>query len=330
MAGQTLERKGPHRIIRASVEHAETLKLPSPDEAIFTLVILRTGTVTAKIRQTLCYIKAPAVICINERQEIQVLHEEHAAYSIVYFDPVFININMTIHALRSNMSENFIDSFGFFHLSPFLMEDPEKLYISLSDETCETIESYFLSLQNELDAQSDWYWSCRARSYFMDIINVLERIYHNYYVQDSTSRCSTRPISDELHGILSYINNHLDADIRLDDICERFMMSRNRVERLFHKYLNLTFYDYIKSQKLDRICYYLRFTELRAKEICPRVGFSSSQNLCKFFKAMTGTTPNAYRLEEITRRRQLIPLIRQADQPGQDRTVGVEALSENA
>ena len=128
----------------------------------------------------------------------------------IYFDPSFININMTVTALRNKLTPDLQDTFGFFHLSPFLLEDKDKLYIRLSDDTAECLTRYFSSFKHELEEQPDWYWSCRARSYFMDIIGVLERIYHNYYIAAPlTDECQSQTIPTELQNILLHINNHL-------------------------------------------------------------------------------------------------------------------------
>lgn len=305
MLGQTMDRRNAARIIRASAAHLQDYTLP--EDNIFTLFLLRSGSAVCQIHGEICFIKGPTAICINERKEFSVEWQQCSDLYAIYFDPSFININMTVTALRNKLTPDLQDTFGFFHLSPFLLEDKDKLYIRLSDDTAECLTRYFSSFKHELEEQPDWYWSCRARSYFMDIIGVLERIYHNYYIAvPLTDECQSQTIPTELQNILLHINNHLESDLKLDDICQKFLLGRNTVERLFRSYLNDSFYGYIKNQRLDRVRYYLRFTELRAKEICHRVGFSSSQNLCKFFKSMTGMSPNQYRDSEAAKRKALL------------------------
>ena len=267
----------------------------------------------AKIQNHTCFIQSPAAICINEKRDFLLEWEQCSDIYAIYFDPVFININMTIPALRSELTRICRKPSAFFHLSPFLLKIPISCTSSSVRKPltlCSNISFYF---QHELEEQPDWYWSCRARSYFMDIIGVLERIYHNYYISPAVDHCSSQAIPSELQDILLHITNHLESDLKLDDICQKFLVNRNHVERMFRQYLDDTFYGYIKARRLDRIRYYLRFTELRAKEICHRVGFSSSQNLCKFFKAMTGTSPNQYRDSEVAKRKAFLNASRQEE-----------------
>lgn len=322
MAGQTLEQKSPYRLIRLSAAQTSSFSLPSPDERIFSLLLLQTGYLEAEVRWTPCLIKAPAAVCLNERKNFRVLQEHHTFYEVLYFDPSFIHEQMTISALRHELSAEQLNCLGFFPLSPFLDESPDKLYLSLSDEVSETIHSYFSSLQRELERQENRRWPCHVRACFMDILDILERIYHRYSVQKMTSLRPTQMDSGELRCILAYIHSHLEEEITLDELCDQFRMSRNRAENLFRKYTGHTFYAYIRAQKLERVCRYLRFTELRAGEIAARAGFSSSQNLCKFFKAMTGTTPRAYRLEEMDKRSRFLQAAESfAGKDCQDKTV---------
>ena len=82
-----------------------------------------------------------------------------------------------------------------------------------------------------------------------------------------------------------------------------FRINKNQIENLFKEYLNTTFYDYLMNRRYEEATYYLRFTELDGEQIASRIGLSSSQNFCKFFKKMSGTTPNTFRKETVKRRK---------------------------
>ncbi len=99
--------------------------------------------------------------------------------------------------------------------------------------------------------------------------------------------------------LLTYINTHLDEKQTLDSLYKMFRINKNQIESLFREFLNITFYDYLKNRRYEEATYYLRFTELDGEQIASRIGLSSSQNLCKFFKQMSGTTPNNFRKEMI-------------------------------
>ena len=47
------------------------------------------------------------------------------------------------------------------------------------------------------------------------------------------------------------------------------------------------------------MCFYLRFTELQMKEIAVRVGFSSAQNLAKFFQKEKRCSIDVYKRQPL-------------------------------
>ena len=94
---------------------------------------------------------------------------------------------------------------------------------------------------------------------------------------------------------------------------EKFRINKNQIENLFKEYLNTTFYEYLKTRRYEEASYYLRFTELDGEQIACRIGLSSSQNFCKFFKSISGMSPNKFRKTTVMRRKtdeELIELIR--------------------
>ena len=192
---------------------------------------------------------------------------------------------------------------SFFQLSPFLTNNISKICMRVSEDTLEELEYSFDYLTKNLEEQKDWYWSCRARSFFIDIINILERIYHNFYIDEPYDVCIKVAISSEFKSLLSYINNHLEEKQTLGSLYSRFRINKNQIEKLFKEFLNTTFYEYLRNRRFEEATYYLRFTELDGEQIASRIGLSSSQNFCKFFKTMSGMTPNNFRKEMVAKRK---------------------------
>lgn len=269
----------------------------------FSIVIIKNGSLTVRIEDKYCHIPAPVAICLDEKKNIKVLSNSSSDVRIIKFDPQFLNVNMFIDTIRSCKYEHLCQQHAFFQLSPFVTDDISKSCIRISKDVLNKIESSFDNLTRNLEEQSDWYWSCRARSYFIDIINILERIYHNFYIEESYDVCIKVAISSEFKRLLTYINTHLEEKQTLDSLYSMFRINKNQIENLFKEYLNTTFYDYLRNRRFEEATYYLRFTELDGEQIASRIGLSSSQNFCKFFKKMSGTTPNSFRKEMVAKRK---------------------------
>ncbi len=293
----------PSRTVYVETHYLDRFKPEYISNDCFSIVIIERGSLTAKISGVDCHIPAPAVLCLDERKTIKVLSDSSSDVRIIKFDPRFLNVNMLIKTIRSSQYEHLCQQHAFFQLSPFLTEDISKTCIKLSEDTLNKIIKSFDSLTKNLEEQKDWYWSCRARSYFIDIINILERIYHNFYIDEPYESCMKIAISSEFKALLTHINNHLDEKITLDSLYTMFRINKNQIENLFSEFLDTTFYDYLRNRRYEEATYYLRFTELDGEQIASRIGLSSSQNFCKFFKLISGVTPNSYRKEMVTKRK---------------------------
>lgn len=269
----------------------------------FSIVVIKNGSLTARIKDKDCHISAPAVICLDETKSIKVLSNSSSDVKIIKFDPQFLNVNMLIDTIKCCNYDHLCQQHAFFQLSPFVTEDVTKSCIRISPDVLEKIENSFNNLTRNLEEQADWYWSCRARSYFIDIINILERIYHNFYIDKPYDVGIKVVISGEFKRLLTYVNTHLDEKLTLDCLYSMFRINKNQIENLFKEYLNTTFYEYLRTRRFEEATYYLRFTELDGEQIASRIGLSSSQNFCKFFRKMSGTSPNQFRKDSVSRRK---------------------------
>lgn len=269
----------------------------------FTIILLESGSVTARILNTDCRFTAPCVICLDEIKKITMVSNDSCNVKLIKFDPRFLNVNMQLSTIRSRDYDNLCQQHAFFQLSHFLTNDVDKICSKLNPDLFDKILSSFTNLTKNLVEQKDWYWPCRARSYFIDIINLLERIFHNFYIEEPYDVYINVALSNEFQMLLAYINDHLDRKQTLDSLYTRFRINKNQIENLFKEFLNTTFYEYLRNRRYEEAKYYLRFTELDGEQIAARIGLSSSQNFCKFFKAMSGKTPNNYRKEMVSKRK---------------------------
>ncbi len=299
----TIDKRDVSRCIPVETYYLDRLDPSFIPEDKFSLIILKSGSFLAKIQNTDCFFEAPAMICLDEKKRFELQSSNSAEVKLINFDPQFLNINMKITTIRNAEYEHLCQQHAFFQLSPFLSEDIDKIGFRLSADTMEKIDKDFDYLTKNLQDQKDWYWSCRARSYFINIISVLERIFHNYYIEEPYDACLNAAISKEFMMLLEYINNHLEERLTLGLLYERFRINKNQIEELFREFLHTTFYDYLRNRRFELASYYLRFTELDGEQIAGRVGLSSSQNFCKFFRAMSGETPNKFRKEMVSNRK---------------------------
>jgi len=123
------------------------------------------------------------------------------------------------------------------------------------------------------------------------------------YIEESYDSCVKSSISSEFKMMLSYINNHLEERHTLESLYQHFRINKNQIEDLFKEFLHTTFHNYLTERRFEEASYYLRFTELDGSQIAERIGLSSSQNFCKFFRTKAGMSPNKFRKEMVCKRK---------------------------
>ena len=153
----------------------DTLRDLNIEDACFCLLIIYEGTVNFQIGDLSFAATAPCFVCFDESNSPKILRKRGVKCDSVYFEPTFLNVNMTFSRVHSGGYEQIALAHDLFLLKPFT--DTIRYVFPVFDELLYNLKQLFSMLENELKEQSDWYWSCRGRSYFMEIIIALERMY---------------------------------------------------------------------------------------------------------------------------------------------------------
>lgn len=98
-----------------------------------------------------------------------------------------------------------------------------------------------------------------------------------------------------IQEIASYIEQHPQEDITLQDISERFFLSREYISRKFKQETNGNLSDFIASVRINRAKELLGNGQLRIAQIAELVGFQDEKYFSRVFKKWTGCSPNDYR-----------------------------------
>lgn len=110
------------------------------------------------------------------------------------------------------------------------------------------------------------------------------------------SACDSGLSSYQLRTVISYIQTHLEKDIKLDNIAALTGLSTFYFCRLFRQSMGVSPYKYVIQQRIERAKKLLRQSRRKAiAEIALECGFSNQSHLTQQFSQATGTTPSAYR-----------------------------------
>lgn len=119
------------------------------------------------------------------------------------------------------------------------------------------------------------------------MLNALGRGGHDQIVPAEVG-CLLRKVTD-------YIRNSLQQPLYIQQIADRFNVSREHLSRLFKQQLNMTPKQYINRERIRLACHLLKTTSLNNQETGFKSGFDSAVHFARTFKKLTGMTPGQFR-----------------------------------
>ena len=269
----------------------------------FLLIILTVGKLEFKVENGQFCAAAPAFICFDETADPVLISKQKAQYTCIYFHPEFLNVNMSFEMLRKKDYGDIASTHDLFLLKPFT----DKAYVvPIAEAQLEKITQAAEFMQEELRNQRDWYWSCRGRSYFMEIIIALERMYGMIGYGVTHQKSDNTPIikNAKLRDAVLYIESRFDESITLPDIAKAAGMNHTTLTALMKEELGLTAIEYLMKYRITVAEKQLEFTSVPIKDIANMVGFKTVQHFSRVFKAQTGATPAEFRKSAVQKRRE--------------------------
>lgn len=108
----------------------------------------------------------------------------------------------------------------------------------------------------------------------------------------ATAKCSEGIYSENTAEIIEYINEHITENLKLDNICERFFISKAHLIRRFKALTGTTVWDYILTKRLVMARVLLQSGE-RPYDIFLKCGFNDYCSFFKAYKTKFGVSPKA-------------------------------------
>lgn len=99
----------------------------------------------------------------------------------------------------------------------------------------------------------------------------------------------------EVVTALRFIREHNKDIFQIEDVVAATSISRRAMMNRFKRAIGCSIYDEIKRSRIELICKMLRKTEVNISQIALELGFSSAENISRYFRDYTGMTPLAYR-----------------------------------
>ena len=107
-------------------------------------------------------------------------------------------------------------------------------------------------------------------------------------------REQSRHTQSRVDQITAYLEQRLDQNLTVQQICRDNLIGRAQLEQAFHKSTGGGVIDYFNALKISAAKQLIRENQLNFTQISVRLGFRSVQYFSRRFKLVTGMSPSEY------------------------------------
>ncbi|MFZ5988930.1 MAG: helix-turn-helix domain-containing protein [Bacillota bacterium] len=263
-------------------------------EECFRLIIIENGTMLLRNGQHRKIITAPTVLCLNEKEYPVIEENSNLKAKSVYFKPSFINSNFTFDNIRDWGNSFTLSDIRDRNWLICFLERKETFdgIMNVGYLVIKQINWLFTSLEREMREKRDGWWPCRSRSFFLEILFILERA---FFTQQSLDKAVLNGISEDISKVVFYLHTHYQQKITISKLVEEFHINRTTLNDRFSKEVGYPVMTYLIKHRINLASLLLRDTLVPVSEIMERVGFKDSAHFVRMFKKYLGCSPLEYR-----------------------------------
>ncbi len=161
-------------------------------------------------------------------------------------------------------------------------------------------ELYILSRKSILDIYSEYYLKSTLADVkiYLCLINMITAVREFQLTQDAdafTGEMAGREDSKKFNMVMKYINQNYMFEIPLEKIADIAGYSKYHFSRIFKKYNNVSYIQYINGKRIKAAERLLIDPALSVTEVAMRAGFSSLTTFNRAFKKAKNCTPTEFK-----------------------------------
>jgi AraC-like DNA-binding protein len=181
--------------------------------------------------------------------------------------------------------------FDFEYLYPFRY-NPENFdnKIAAGNPLSDEIGRIILEMNSSLESRMAGYkhvLDASLRRILALLINYYQTNYKDYHYENKSHA--------KIQKAINYINNNFQNNLTLDEISEKFFISKSRFRHLFKETVRIGFKEYITYLRLTNARRLLLTTDLSISEVANQAGFSNIHQFYKVFHQYVSLLPADYR-----------------------------------
>jgi len=303
------------QLTTVGIEHHQDKRVPAsvadlagaaPDVAEpsrLKLLFLRAGNGVLTEGDAAEVLVSPAVALIGNQANARLAVDASARGLLLLFHPQYLNDELTFEALahfeqlsRTGREDRFL-------IRHFLdARGPRERVAQLEALAAQRVTSLFGDLRTQLERQPDVFWPCRSRSYFLQILLMLDQLFTaRQSAPAEVPRAQVIPwasasTSDHaLRPIVAHLVAHCHEELSVEGLARTFATNRTTLQARFKKGTGMSVGQYVIRLRVQVAALLLRDTSLTVSEIMERTGFNDPSHFARMFKRHTGRSPSDFR-----------------------------------
>ena len=202
--------------------------------------------------------------------------EDNCAYAVLLLQPDSLRFNR-------KMEEKYIN--------PLLFDvNSEVFYLNGTKEWHQSVINEILSiLRSVINKTPCFELTCQSRFF-----SLWSTLYEHTIAENGYDYSETDPMSP-LKKMMSYIHNHFQEKITLQDIAGAGIMCQSKCCRLFRENLRQSPIEYLQNYRIQNGIYLLEHTDMSITEIALECGFHGASYFTETFRKINGVSPREYR-----------------------------------
>lgn len=174
---------------------------------------------------------------------------------------------------------------------PYLHFSEQRCYVYTSEQL-EGSDMEMLLRRILMEREKEEYgYELALRAYVSQVLLWFLRAWHK---ERGAAAMDDRSIV-RLQTAIRYIDDHLDENIRIEDVADALSMGLSTFSRFFTNAAGMNFPAYVRIRRLSRAAALLMQTDLSITEIALETGFSSASYLTLCFRTHYHLTPTRFR-----------------------------------
>ena len=98
---------------------------------------------------------------------------------------------------------------------------------------------------------------------------------------------------------LDYMENHLEENIRTEDIAQAAFCSKSLLEKMFRSINRISVHDYLVRRRMTVAAKLLSSTQISVIDVALRFGYSTPESFCRAFEQNWNCAPSVFRKAEM-------------------------------